>query len=148
MKVLIAMAGMALLVASAARAQPLLESVQESHIKANVPPASQFSAFLQRDLLSYFKHGLESATSVEYQLLRSAPTQSGVAYPKYYLWVRVLSGTSLLQEGAIRLAAIEKTHFEVTTFILASSIRERPDQVSAVFPSALIHVILAKAGVK
>jgi len=136
-------------IAPIAIAQTLSDAIPQSHIEANVPPEDQHNAFLQRDLLAYFKlELLPDTTSVEYQLLRAAPTQSGVSYPKYYLWARALEGSKLLEEGAVRVEAIGRTHFEVTTFISATKIRERHSLVNAVFPSLLVPVVLAKAGSK
>lgn len=136
-------------VAPMVSAQPFADAIQQSHIEANVPAEKQFNAFLQRDLLSYFKREVGPATTaVEYQLLRSAPTQSGVASPKYYLWVRAMAGSTPAQEGAVRVAAFGQTHFEVTNFMSATSIREQPNQVSAVFPAALVPLVLTKAGAK
>jgi len=136
-------------VAPMVSAQPFIDGIRQSHTEANVPAEKQFNAFLKRDLLSYFKREVGPATTaVEYQLLRSAPTQSGVASPKYYLWVRAVAGSALAQEGAVRVAAVGQTHFEVTNFMPATSIREQPNQVSAVFPAALVPLVLSKAGAK
>jgi hypothetical protein len=65
--------------------------LQRTHIEANVPPQDEFEALLQRDLLSFFKqaHG-STVTAVEVQPLRLGPTQSGVSYPKFYLWVKAM----------------------------------------------------------
>lgn len=133
----------------AALAQSPLEDIQASHIEANVPAQGSFDVFLKRDLLAYFR-GTETTptTSLEYELLRDAPTQSGVSYPKYYLWVRVRSGSSVLKEGAARVAAIERKRFEVTNFMSRSSIQSSPSEVGAVFPAALVPSVLSRAGVK
>ena len=123
--------------------------LQQSHIEANVPSQQNFGPLLQRDLLAYFKStGDASALSVEYQLLRNEPTQSGAAYPKFYAWVKVNSGGQLLLEGAVRVAAIEKKKFEVTNFLTRKRIQGAPREVSAVFPSPLVPTIISLAGVK
>ncbi|MFI5398614.1 MAG: hypothetical protein ACHQ9S_24055 [Candidatus Binatia bacterium] len=92
-----------LVVGQAASAQ-LLQDVQRSHIEANVPAPADFDRFLRRDLGDYFakERGLK-AVSVEFELLREEPTQSGVSYPKFYLWVRIAGGTSSDDRGAVRL---------------------------------------------
>ena len=120
-----------------------------SHTEANVPPPESFDGFLKRDLLAYFKaSGTPGATIVTYKPLRNGPTQSGVSYPKYYLWVKVLTGSKLSQEGAVRVAAIERTHFDVTNFMSKTQIQSVPAQVGNVFPAALVPRVLSLAGVK
>jgi hypothetical protein len=126
-----------------AHAQP---SVQASHIDANVPEESKFSELLNRDLLAYFKaNGAVAATSVQVLLLRKAPTQSGVAYPKYYAWVQVDDSSTRLAEGAVRLAAIERTRFEVTDFVPKNKAKGSRELIESVFPRPLVPEILRLA---
>jgi hypothetical protein len=54
------------------------------HIEANVPEQKNFRTYLTRDLNSYFASASSQPVSVEYDLLRDYPTQTGIAYPKYY----------------------------------------------------------------
>jgi len=134
---------LALVIAPLAQAQTPL---QLSHIEANVPDASAFEPILKRDLLAYFTTGFAVVPDrVEVRLLREAPTQSGVSYPKYYAWVRVFAGQSLLQQGAIRLVAIEKLRFEVTDFVSRSQIQANGGGLESVFPAALVPGILQLA---
>ena len=76
---------------------------------------------------------------MSYELLRKGPTQSGVAYPKYYAWVRVHRHDGLL-EGAVRLAAIDDQRFEVTHFLPAQEIVASPG-IESVFPEPLRQTI-------
>ena len=136
-----------LVLSTACLAQPssseqLMLQIQRSHVEGNVPPAEQFDAVLRRDLASYFK-----SQSISYELLREGPTQSGVSYPKYYLWVRASLPNETVA-GAVRVAAIDKTRFEVFDFISSKQIQADPSQVQQVFPALLVPSILAKAGVK
>ena len=116
--------------------------IQRSHIEGNVPPPEQFDAMLRRDLASYF-----NTQTLNYELLREGPTQSGVSCPKYYLWVKATRQNETVV-GAVRVAAIEKTRFEVTDFLPSERIRSDPTQVQQLFPTLLVPSILAKAGVK
>lgn len=135
-----------LLSASAAWPQSPLAADQLSHVQTNVPSEARFAELLRRDLLAYFqRNGVPSATCIDFQLLRDAPTQSGIAYPKYYLWVIVVAGSQKITDGAVRVAAIEKVEFEVTTFIASSNIRLEPERVGSVFPAVLVPSIIAKA---
>ncbi len=122
---------------------------QRSHIEANVPQSEDFERLLQRDLRAFFNQSAGSpVTSIEVQPLRTGPTQSGVSYPKFYLWVRVVAGSSVQQEGAVRVAAIQRARFEVTDFLSVASIRAKPNEVGAVFPAALVPAIQERAAAK
>ena len=121
----------------------LLSEIQLSPIEANVPSAERFEKLLLRGLGVYF--GNRAGTKLEYEMLRDGPTQSGVSYPKFYLWV-VRSSLDGLDEGALRIAAIDRKRFEITDFLSAEDIRENPDILKAVFPAPLIPAILHKVG--
>jgi len=124
-------------------------ALQSSHIEANVPPSESFEPFLRRDLLAFFNApGASTVTRVEFKLLREAPTQSGVAYPKYYLWVKSFAGSALQQEGAARVAAIDRKRFEVTNFLSKAQVQSAPTEVSSVFPAALVPTIFSLAAAK
>jgi hypothetical protein len=137
----------------AALAAPLLPctsygqtSAVQSVIDANVPAQAAFDALLQRDLTAYFRAtGSPTATAVEWTLLRQQPTQSGISYPKYYAWVRVLDGRKTIAQGALRFAAAERTHFEVRNFVSAAEANTDPERVSWWFPAPLVDGILARA---
>jgi hypothetical protein len=122
----------------------VLAEVQRSHIDANVPAAAEFTSLLQRDLEAYFNSTHQRDIRVEHELLRDGPTQSGVAYPKFYAWVRVLQAGTVVKQGAARLAAIERTRFDVTSFVPDSAIRADPKALSSVFPEAVCEKIKAK----
>ena len=124
-----------------------LDAIAASHVEANVPAPADFDRFLRRDLGAYFgskaSHGL---VNVEYELLRQGPTQSGVAYPKFYAWVQVRENGQLLHEGAVRLAAIERRRFEITNFLSADDIRRSPDAITRVFPAPVCDRLQEKVG--
>src|SRR6058998_2120737 len=85
---------------------PIACGVAQSHIDANVPRNDDFDNFLKRDLAKYFSANNGQVTSVEYELLRDSPTQTGISYPKFYAWVRIVRNARDKEEGAVRLAAI------------------------------------------
>lgn len=115
------------------------------HIEANVPNAEDFKPFLVRDLNSYFRSKLQKSVNVDYELLRNGPTQTGIAWPKYYAWVRVYEGSKLIDQGAVRLAAVRKSEFGITDFLSKVEIRKDAQNVRKIFPAALNPVIVAKA---
>jgi hypothetical protein len=136
--------GMALCVSYCEAAVPFGDLAQ-SHIEANVPKKSDFDRFFRRDLTSYFAQTFGAAIRVEYELLRRGPTQSGTSYPKYYAWVRIVSPGGATREGAVRVAAIEETHFEVTDFLTSDQIRTNSGSVATIFPAPLVSDMLQRA---
>ena len=126
--------------------QEALGDVQRSHIEANTPSPAAFSKLLDRDLLAYSRSEIsKSITSVESSLLRDGPTQSGVSYPKFYVWARFISKKGKLIEGAVRVEAINRERFEVTDFVSAKDIRRIPDESLSMFPVALRKTIIGMA---
>jgi hypothetical protein len=115
-----------------------LAGVRQSHIDANVPERTSFATFMARDLSSHFQAQANGPVQVTYELLRKDPTQSGAAYPKFYVWVVVKRTGTPWQTGAARVEAVDKRGFSVTRFISAAEIRGDPDSVRAVFPAALV----------
>ena len=116
-----------------------------THISANVPDEQDFDRILQQDLNSHFIEIFKKDVTVKYELLRRQPTQSGVAAPKYYVWVSVYDGEALLGQGAARLAAVDKIHFLVTDFVTKDSIISDPSMVGQIFPAKLCTGIIARA---
>lgn len=126
------------------QAQP---DLQRSYIEANVPSPEAFERLLVRDLTSYFSQSTgKPISSIKVTSLREAPTQSGAAYPKYYLWVRVICSSTLCTEGVVRVAAIHREKFEVTDFLSKDAIIASPADASHLFPAALIARIHELAG--
>lgn len=121
----------------------LAESIRDSHIKANVPAEPDFDAFLKRDLKEFF-HDVPGTVVVEYELLRKVPTQSGVAFPKFYAWVVVKSDGKLVEEGAVRIAAIEKKEFEVVNYLTRADIERDGQRLAQLFPAEVVDKIKEK----
>jgi hypothetical protein len=81
--------------------------------------------------------------------LRDGPTQVGISYPKYYLWIKTIKGRTVVDEGAIRIAAVERKRFDVRDYLSREQISKSPWQVGYVFPSALVSKIAENArGIK
>ena len=118
--------------------------IQKSYIEANVPDQKNFDAFLNRDLRNFFSKKISATVSIEYSLLREGSTQSGTGYPKFYLWVKIFDKGSRVDEGAVRITAIEKTHFVVTDFIDKQQIKKNPQRIKMVFPAALYDSIIER----
>lgn len=118
--------------------------IAESHTAANVPTKANFDKFLRRDLTAYFAKATGKKVIVKYELLRDGPTQSGVAYPKYYLWVKISRDKTPLQEGAVRVAAIQRRRFEVTHYLSKVEIAKRPEQIEETFSVPVAEKIRQK----
>ncbi len=126
--------------------QSLADSLQQSHIEANVPDDDVIDGYLDRDVLAYLKSEVSPAiTSVDVVLLRQGATQSGVAYPKFYIWIIATAKDGSILEGAARTAAIDRQRFEVTNFLSADEITQDPQGTLSIFPAPLVDDILTRA---
>jgi hypothetical protein len=121
--------------------RPQGESIVDSHIRANVPDEKDFDKFLKRDLEQYFKDTIQKTVTVEFELLRKGPTQTGIAYPKFYAWVTIRDGGKVIEQGAVRMAAVEKKYFDVTDFVSEADIREAPLVLDRIFPKPVADKI-------
>ncbi len=126
--------------------QEVAPSIAQSHVDANVPPSIDLDRFLRRDLEAYFG-STDDKVAVQYKLLRDGPTQTGAAYPKFYVWVEVKHGDGSSQQGAVRLAAIERKTFEVTDFVAETDIRTRRVDIYRVFPGPVCEAIKSRLGI-
>ncbi len=127
---------------------PLASAQIESQLEGNIPSSDVFEKYLKRDIAAYFKDLRHQDVIVTYVPLRDGPTQSGVAYPKYYLWVKILAEGKLVDEGAVRVAAVDRVRFEVTDYAPKSDIVADPTAIESVFPAPLIGKIRLLAGLK
>ncbi|HET8646200.1 MAG TPA: hypothetical protein VFO85_11970 [Vicinamibacteria bacterium] len=143
---MIDVAGMVVLLLAQAPDQTALEEMRRSRIEANVPPPQEMAPLLRRDLEAYFKALLSKPVRVEHQFLREGPTQSGVEYPRFYLWVSVSAAGAVITEGAVGVLAIERRRFEVTAFVSDKKIRANPSSIYRVFPPSVCERIRVKLG--
>jgi len=118
--------------------QTAVSETQNSYINGDVPDSSHFDFFLKRDLEKHF-NGI-----VKVDFLRKGPTQSGVSYPKYYLWVKVYQVDKLIKEGAVRVEAIDKKRFEVTDFVSIEEIRNKSKDIYVIFPTLVCEKIKSR----
>ena len=123
---------------------PEQPTLAESHIAGNVPSGQDFDAYMKRDLASFLCEGAPDC-HVEYSLLREGPTQTGIAYPKFYVWIICFKGNKVAKQGAARVAAIDKQQFHVTNFLSREQILESPQQVESIFPAPLVSKIVQRA---
>ena len=124
--------------------EDILDDVAKSHVEGNVPQGELFDEYLARDLQMYFCRG-NNDCRVQYEFLRDGPTQSGISYPKYYLWIKNIKGNTAVEEGAVRVAAVDQKSFHVTHFLSREQISASPSQLASVFPAALVDKITQKA---
>jgi hypothetical protein len=129
---------------SLGRGTQVVKQIQISHVDGNLPDAADFDRFLRRDLGGYFSRPDQKPPLVEFEFLRDGPTQSGVSYPKFYVWVRVNGGEAPDKRGAVRLAAVERKRFEITDFVAESEIRKDRDRIYSIFPAPVCEKILEK----
>jgi hypothetical protein len=120
-----------------------IPGVSESHIKGHVPSSQDFRRLLLRDLRAYLQPDYGDKLTVKYELLRDVPTQSGVASPKFYLWLQATRGKKIVIAGVAKVAAIDKRQFEVLQFIASADIVANPQDLDRSFPAELVPKILA-----
>lgn len=123
-----------------------LDDIQRSHIEGNVPDESEFNQLLLSALAKYLESKSGKKLRVEFELLRKGPTQSGMSYPKYYLWAKGFDGDKKVIEGAVRVAAIDRKEFSVTDFCTPQDLRADPHLANRVFPAALVPGIRERLG--
>jgi hypothetical protein len=126
----------------------MMQQLQASHISANAPPASSFSRILERDVRAYLAAHRLPSRKVRIEPLRKGATQSGVSYPKYYIWVRATGAAKHHVEGAMRIVAIDQARFEVTDFTPADMVRSDPASLAAIYPSPIIPGIRQHAAIQ
>jgi len=119
--------------------------VSRTHISANVPDSSVFDQLLVRDLGLYFEGIYKQPVSVTYELLQNTPAQSGLAYPKYYVWLELRGGADQsISKGVARVAAIKQERFDVVDFFSEEDIINNKLKLKQVFPSAVVEGILRR----
>jgi hypothetical protein len=130
--------------ACAQGSDPMAE-LQKSHIDANVPDQKDFDRILNRDITKYVIDPKDKDITVKIELLRDGPSQSGVALPKYYIWIEKRNAKGeLMEEAAARIAAVNRDHFDVVQYYDRKRLETEQELVSKVFPDDAFQKILAK----
>lgn len=123
--------------------QQIFQDLKKSHIDENIPDQSQFDSLLKRDLEKYFSATF-GKVEVKWEFLREGATQGGVAYPKYYIWTKIYKDDKLISEGAARVAAIERTNFDVRNFVSMNEIKNSTIDIYTIFPSLVCEKIKSR----
>jgi hypothetical protein len=124
--------------------------IARSHVEGNVPAEeAEFDRLLTLGLRDFFvSHLNRSDIEVKSRLLRKGATQSGVASPKFYAWISVTDNAGqVLTTGAARIAAMDRSRFDVTDFLDAKSIVSHPSAIARIFPKVLVGKIIHEANV-
>ena len=130
--------------ASAQNDDPMA-TLRQGHIDANVPDQKDFDRILNRDITKYVTDKADKDITVKVELLRDVPSQSGVALPKYYIWIEKRNAKGvLMEEAAARIAAINRDHFDVVQYYDRKRLETETDLVSKVFPQDVYAKIVAK----
>ena len=123
----------------------ILDQVR-AYTDENVPSPGDFDRVLKRDLTAYVTDKNDKDISVTYELLRDRPSQSGVALPKFYIWIEkhAADGT-VMEQAAARIAAVKKEHFDIIQYYNTDQIRQDPSKLD-VFPDDVKVKIRQKVG--
>lgn len=125
------------------RPEDIFTTISRSHIQGNVPDEAEFDQILRQALIEFFSEAEKMPVNVEYELLRKVPTQTGVATPKFYLWVKIMAQDKIIRQGAVRAAAVEKKEFDILQFVDVAQIKADPDIIRSIFPAPVAEKILA-----
>jgi cyclopropane fatty-acyl-phospholipid synthase-like methyltransferase len=138
---------MLLLASASPGCSTVLRSIIGSRSDADVPDDKDFDRILSHDLTEYMTDKSDKDIKVTYEMLRDGPTQSGVALPKFYIWIekRSVDGT-LMEDAAARIAAVGKTHFDIVQYYDRERIKKEPDLIKQVFPAEVAEKIFKKVG--
>ena len=124
----------------------ILVTIGLMHVAHNTPDDARLDEYLQRDLEGYCGSRMGRPVAVHYAFLREGPTQSGIAFPKYYAWVEIVSNGKRIGQGAVRVAAINGERFEITDYFDQETIRRSPEAMDSVFPKPVAEAARARAG--
>jgi hypothetical protein len=118
-----------------------------NQVEGNVPDENEFDLLLTQSLDDFFTAMEHKPTLVHFDLLRKIPSQVGVAWPKYYAWIRATDRKSgrLVHIGAVSVSAINKEGFDVNYFYSAGQIAKEPRSIDERFTQNLRPVIIEKA---
>jgi len=114
------------------------------HVEAYSPDAAHFDDFLARDTQAYFSKRQGRPVTVRYEYLRQGPTQSGIGFPRYYIWVQIFADGREINAGAVKVAGVGKDRFEITDFLSRGMILDVPGRLDAVFPKAVCETIKSR----
>jgi hypothetical protein len=125
----------------------ILALISIGHIEANAPDEAHFDALLTSSLETYCRDmaGGKPVT-VRYAMLRDGPTQAGLGFPKYYVWVEVFDGPSRIVQGAAKAVGIDRQTLEITDFFSEATIANLPLSLYRTFPKAVADASMARAG--
>ncbi|MGE4537150.1 MAG: hypothetical protein AB7D37_08725 [Desulfovibrio sp.] len=122
----------------------MLTSIGLEHTEAYSPDAAHFEDFLARDTQAYFSKRQGRPVTVRYEYLRQGPTQSGIGFPRYYIWVQIFADGREINAGAVKVAGVGKDRFEITDFLSRGMILDVPGRLDAVFPKAVCETIKSR----
>lgn len=122
-----------------------IQDIQKSHIDANLPPIEKHEMLIKDEIRRYLKLSKTEKLKIESELLRTQPTQSGISYPKFYRWVKVIKNKWPIIAGAIRYSLIEKKKAEISDFVDSHFILNDPSISLKVFPPEVHKRAVTKA---
>ena len=125
-----------------------LRDVADSHIDGNVPSQDSFLPILRRDLTAYFDSIGFNTDSIDFSPLRGGVTQTGIGFPKFYVWIRLLAADSTVQEGAATVAAVQRQRFFVADYVPEALIRNGLVSLDTIFPKLVADSIRRKLGIQ
>ena len=101
-----------------------------------------------------YKYAKAGNYIVTCEFLRNGPTVTGIAWPKYYLWISIFNSNTydLAADGAIRLALLgyeEATRkVDITDYVCFNNEKQNKEDFTRVFPQAVCEKIFYRNNIK
>jgi len=101
-----------------------------------------------------YKYSKAGNYIVTCEFLRNGPTVTGIAWPKYYLWISIFNPDTydLAADGAIRLALLgyeEATRkVDITDYVCFNNEKQNKEDFTRVFPQAVCEKIFYRNNIK
>jgi len=120
--------------------EQMAQKLAESHVSGNVPAAKELIPQQTRDLNLYFSSQPGGSATQKFDWLREGPTQVGLSYPKFYVWVQLQDG----REAAVEVAAVNKQKFHVAEVFFATDITKDRRVMDGHMPAPVVEAALSR----
>jgi hypothetical protein len=127
---------------------PAIRSSQNENVLEGVPDNKTFGPLLIHVLTSCFEDDRFKDLQFKYTFLADHPFQSGIAFPKYYLWVEKYDGSHPIGRGVIEVAAIDQTRLGVVEFVSKKDLATDLEWIKRHYPPEVCKSILQKIEAK
>jgi len=130
------------------KSDPVLRLNQNESVHEGIPDEKTFEPLLIRVLSSYFEDDRFKNLQFRYMLLADHPFQSGIAFPKYYLWIEKYDGSRFIGQGVMEIAAIDQTRLGVIEFTSKKDLETDREWIKQHYPPEVCQSIFQQINTK